>query len=101
MRALGWEDDHLVVAEGVAQRLRGMIAHEAPGGCGAGVVMGFPRCRSVHTWFMRRRIDIAFLDARGAVIETHRGVEPWRVRSCLRAASTLERVTPAPPRENC
>ncbi len=37
-----------------------------------------PGCGSVHTWFMRGRIDIVFLDRIGRVAAVHREIPPWR-----------------------
>jgi uncharacterized membrane protein (UPF0127 family) len=38
-----------------------------------------PRCRSVHTCFMRGAIDIVFLDDAATVVGAHRAVGPWRL----------------------
>lgn len=35
-------------------------------------------CSSIHTFWMRFSIDVAFLDGDLCVIEIHRGVCPWR-----------------------
>lgn len=96
MRALGWDGGTLVVASSFLQRLRGLGAYR-PGRSGAiaGPVLGFPRCRSVHTWFMRRPIDVAFIDAQGGLIAFYHAVPPGRVRSCPHAASVLERFSGA------
>jgi uncharacterized protein len=49
-----------------------------------------PRCRSVHTFGMRFRLDLLFLDADGRVLEIRRDVRPARVARCARAAAVLE-----------
>ena len=54
----------------------------------AGVLL--PRCRSVHTFGMRFRIDLLFLDREGAVIAVERGVAPGRVVRCHGATAVLE-----------
>jgi uncharacterized protein len=56
----------------------------------AGPGLLIPRCRSVHTFGMRFRLDIAFLDRRGAVISWRRGVRPGRLLFERRAVSVLE-----------
>ena len=38
----------------------------------------FPRCHSVHTWFMRTPIDVVCLDRRKSVVSV-RTVPPWRL----------------------
>jgi uncharacterized membrane protein (UPF0127 family) len=57
----------------------------------AGTALLIPRCRSVHTFGMRFRIDVVFLDAAGRPLREVRGVPPWRVISCSGAAAVLER----------
>ena len=37
-----------------------------------------PRCSSIHTWFMRKAIDVVFLDAQGKVVAVHPAVGPWK-----------------------
>lgn len=94
MTRLGWEPAHLVVAEHPWTRLFGMIP------CSYGVrntrpptiVMGFPRCGSIHTCFMRQALDVAFLSRTGEVLAVCREVAPWRVLSCREAASVIERI---------
>lgn len=41
------------------------------------------RCCDVHTFFMSRPIDLAFIDKNGIVVETCRNVAPGRrIRNC-------------------
>ncbi len=48
-------------------------------------------CNSIHTFFMRIAIDVAFLDQAGTVIHRLDALPPWRVTSVhLRAKSVLE-----------
>ena len=95
LRMLGWEPACLVVAEAPLARLAGMIprSYGAAGAPGEEVVMGFPRCHAVHTCFMHRALDIAFLSKTGEVLAVHRAVEPWRMLACRGAASVLERFS--------
>ena len=55
-----------------------------------GVLMLVP-CNDIHTFAMRRPIDVAFVAADGAVLESHRAVTPNRRLRNRRAAATLER----------
>lgn len=51
----------------------------------------FPRCRSIHTFFMRLPIDVVFLDDQSRIVAIHPGVKPWRMIFGPRTASaTLE-----------
>lgn len=103
LQELGWAPVRLVMAERFVPRLRGLTflprrvdSGDADRGAlvAHGFAMGFPRCRAVHTCFMRRLLDVAFLDARGQVIEVYQAVGPWRFLSCPGATSVLERPTP-------
>ena len=94
MRELGWDDCELKVAERFFTRLTGLIgtmdglpADRPP------CVLGFPRCSSVHTCFMVRPIDVAFLDEEGGIIAVHAAVPPWRLLRCSTAVSVLERLS--------
>lgn len=48
-------------------------------------------CSSVHCFFMRFPIDVAFLDAGGRVLKTYAPLKPWRASTIVRGArQTLE-----------
>ena len=47
-------------------------------------------CRSVHTIGMRFALDLVWLDAAGSTVRVDAGVQPRRVRSCLRARAVVE-----------
>jgi uncharacterized protein len=55
---------------------------------GAGLLI--PRCRSVHTFGMRFRLDVLFLDAADRVVSQRRGVAPGKMLRDRRAGSVLE-----------
>lgn len=67
---------HAIVARSFLQRARGLL-----GRCGLekGTGMLIMRCNCIHTCFMRFPIDAVFLDARGEVVKTVRGIRPWRL----------------------
>lgn len=46
----------------------------------------FPHCRLVHTFFMRRPIDVVFLDREKKVVAV-RSLAPWRVSPFISTAS--------------
>lgn len=48
-------------------------------------------CHDVHTVGMKYPIDIAFVDERGRVMESHRDVAPGRRLRCGKASAVLER----------
>ena len=40
----------------------------------------FPRCNSIHTFFMRFAIDVVMVDAKGEVVEVAQAMLPWRMQ---------------------
>jgi uncharacterized protein len=39
----------------------------------------FPKCNSIHTFFMRFPIDVVFLDENNSVVETIESLGAWRM----------------------
>jgi uncharacterized membrane protein (UPF0127 family) len=77
----------IIEARGFLARLVGLAGRaDLP----AGTALHLPRCRSVHTFGMRFRLDLVWLDAAGTVVRVDRNVPPCRVRSCRTARSVLE-----------
>ena len=76
------------LADGWLGRLRGMLARPAP--C-AGEGLLLTPCRSVHMYGMRFPLDVAFLDARGAVVASYPSLRPGgRTRWHRQAVHALE-----------
>ena len=83
--------DRIAVAGRFGLRARGLMFRDrVPEAFGAGLF--FPRCRELHTCFMRFPLDVWFLDAEGQLLEVQRNVPPWRIvrgprgtRHCLEA----------------
>jgi uncharacterized protein len=61
---------------------------------GAGLLI--PGCRSVHTFGMRFRLDLLFLDEAGRVVELRREMPPGRFIRCGMAIAVLEVPSPLP-----
>ena len=48
-------------------------------------------CNSIHTFFMRIPIDVAFLDSEGTIVKQFVALPPWRATSVyFQAKSVLE-----------
>jgi len=76
------------LANGWLTRLRGMLARPAPRP-GEGLLL--TPCRSVHMYGMRFPLDVAFLDAEGAVLASYPSLRPGtRTRWHRQAAHALE-----------
>jgi uncharacterized protein len=56
----------------------------------AGQGLLIPSCRSVHTFGMRFRIDVFFLNRDGCVLREERAVRPARIVACAGASAVLE-----------
>ena len=67
-------------------RLRGLLGRPDFDG----VLMLVP-CHDIHTFGMRRPIDVAFMAADCVIVESHRTVEPRRRLKNRAAVATLER----------
>jgi len=77
----------LLIAATPWTRLRGLIGRPPPA---PGKALLLPRAASVHTCFMRYRIDVVFLDRSARVLAVHRAVPPWRLRAHRGAHAVLE-----------
>lgn len=84
-------------------RLRGMIGRRFDGFD----ALVFPRCWSIHSWFMRIPIDVLFLDRDNTVVGVFADLQPWRTATVLRARTVIEfpadrlRQTPARIGDRC
>lgn len=78
-----WQDGEcrvprIRVARGVWERGIGlMFRKRVPERCGTGYV--FLNCRELHTFGMRFRLDMVWLDAEWNIVQVRRGVPPGRV----------------------
>ncbi len=88
---------HVARAETFLQRLIGLLGHASlPEDEG----LWIEPCNSVHTFFMRFPIDVAFVDGRGVVLRRLDTLKPWRMtaihsraRACVELpAGTLARA---------
>lgn len=50
----------------------------------------FPKCSSLHTFFMRQPIDIIMVDQNEQVVAFYPNVNPWRILYCKKAKSCYE-----------
>ncbi len=48
-------------------------------------------CHDIHTFGMRRPLDVAFVAVDGTILESHRNVEPCRRLKNRESVATLER----------
>ncbi|HXA28379.1 MAG TPA: DUF192 domain-containing protein [Candidatus Angelobacter sp.] len=76
---------HVEVAGTAWRRFMGlMFRSELPAGHG----LALTPCSSIHMFFMRIPLDVAFLDREGRVLRVYHGIRPWRVSRVVRGART-------------
>jgi uncharacterized protein len=68
--------ERCVVAQGFGARFIGLMGRRA---LAAGEALCIQRCNSIHMFFMRFPLDVAFVDGDGAVLFALHGIRPWRV----------------------
>lgn len=66
----------ITIADTFLKRLVGLIGRRHL--C-ADEALFIPRCRAVHTFFMRRPIDVIMLDKRNQVLRVIESLPSWRV----------------------
>jgi uncharacterized membrane protein (UPF0127 family) len=64
------------VASGMVRRGLGLMGR---GGWQRSDALLLPHCNSVHSFFMRMPIDLAYLDKEGKVVRTRGTLKPWRI----------------------
>ena len=88
VRRLVTGDGSLVAAEVAVARSLGrrtlglMFRRELPTGHG----LWIEPCNSIHMFFMRFPLDVAFVDRAGTVRRVYHGIRPWRVSRVVRGA---------------
>jgi uncharacterized membrane protein (UPF0127 family) len=74
-------------ADTFLSRLRGLLGRR---GLGEGEGLLIRPTSSIHTFFMRFTLDVAFLDRDGCVVKLVPGLRPWRMSFARGARSALE-----------
>jgi uncharacterized membrane protein (UPF0127 family) len=75
------------VAQRPWERMAGLLGRRS---LAADEALLLPRCRSVHTWFMRFPIDLVFLDRAGVVVRIVEQLPAFRVVWARGADAVLE-----------
>lgn len=73
-------------------RLRGLLGKDVASG-----TLLIEPCSSIHTFGMRRPIDVAFVASDGTVLAVCRDLDPNRLLSCRGAVATFERFASEKP----
>ena len=76
--------NHVERAATVKSRLLGLLGREA---LPEGEALLLEPCTSIHTFFMRFPIDVAFVGADGRVLKLYESLKPWRATWLHRTAA--------------
>jgi uncharacterized membrane protein (UPF0127 family) len=79
--------DRVQLAGDGRNRRKGLLGRD---GLASGEGLWIVPCEAVHTFGMRFRIDLVFLDRTNRILKIRSDVGPWRLSGCLRAHSVLE-----------
>ena len=75
--------EHVEIADSMWSRFMGLMFRPAlPPGHG----LALQPCSSIHMFFMRFALDVAFLDRDGRVVRTYHAIKPWRISRVVRGA---------------
>ena len=78
------------IAESIPSRLFGLMGRR---GLKPGTGLYFPRCSSIHMFFMLFAIDVVYVDKALKVEKIVHALKPWRLSWCRGAYGVIE----APP----
>lgn len=67
--------DNVELAATWSSRLKGLLGRES---LAEGAGLHIEPCNSIHMFFMRFPIDVAFLDPAGKVVRAIHSIKPWR-----------------------
>jgi uncharacterized protein len=81
----------VAVADNPWRRFMGLMGRrELPDGSG----LYLRPCSSIHMFFMRFPIDVAFVDTDGVVVRMYPSLRPWRVTRVVRKAKACIELPP-------
>jgi uncharacterized membrane protein (UPF0127 family) len=70
-----------------ATRRRGLLGRDR---LDEGHALVIAPCNSIHMFFMRFPIDVAFVDRGGTIVKGVPALRPWRIAAALRAFAAIE-----------
>jgi uncharacterized protein len=68
-------------------RNRGLLGRQS---LAEGSALILAPCNSIHTFFMKFSIDVAFVDRDGTIRRARSSVSPWRIQAALHASAVVE-----------
>jgi uncharacterized membrane protein (UPF0127 family) len=79
--------DRVACAFDSASRRRGLLGRDAMAASEALIIAP---SNSIHTFFMKFAIDVAFVSRDGRIVKLRRAVPPWRIAAAWRAFAVVE-----------
>ena len=79
--------DTLLVAFDSRSRRTGLLKHES---LPTGHALIIAPCNSIHMFFMKFAIDVAFVAKDGTILKIRERIRPWRMAASLRAFAAVE-----------
>lgn len=80
--------ENVKIADSFYDRLKGLMFVEEMEDCDGLII---EPCNSIHTFFMRFKIDVLFLDSSNRIIQIYKEMPPWRLtRIFFKASKVLE-----------
>ena len=67
-------------------RCFGMMGQKKPLSYG----LYFPKCKSIHTFFMRQNIDIVMVDSNHLIVAVYKNAKPWHIFYSKNATACYE-----------
>lgn len=78
----------ILLANTIFSRVKGLMFSDEMGGFDG---MLIDPCNSIHTFFMRFKIDVLFLNRENQILKIYRNLSPWRMTMIyLKAKRVLE-----------
>jgi len=75
-KKVGGELSQVFVASSFWERFKGLMLKKIVSDSD---VIVFPRCSSIHTFFMLANIDVVFIGTNGLVVKVFESLKPWRI----------------------
>lgn len=86
-QAISIDVEKLILATSFFKKLRGLYFKPY------GSLMLLFGCKSIHTLFFKKKIDVAFISKELVVIKSIRNLSPWKFVYCNKSKIVIERFS--------
>lgn len=74
----------LRVAKSMFARMKGLMGKK-----NINYALLFNPCNNIHTFFMKEKIDVLYLDKKGYIINFDNGIKPWKFGRIIKGGKTV------------